>query len=1437
VRPVATQLSEWSQLGISAVDGYQQGGDARVMGITVLGPTQVAGAGTLSPRDRVVLGVLVANRGASVAPGQLADALWGEAPPDSWRKVVQTVVMRLRKVVGASAIETTSAGYQLKVAPADVDAWCFADLVDHARALAEVGELDRAVYALDDALAQWHGEPLEDLDGWPLAAAEVARLRELRRLAEEQRLEALVDLSLDDEAIATATALAVAEPLRERRWELLALALYRSGRQGEALRALSRARLTLREELGVEPRPELVALEQAILNQDRALAARVGRRPAVSERCPYKGLESYDVDDAESFFGRDIDVAACRQKLAEAGTLVVTGGSGSGKSSLVRAGLVTVLRAEGRAVAICVPGADPTAAVAAAVASAAPEAALVVDQAEELFTVCTDAEARNRFVDAIAACASTSPVVIVLRADHVGSTAAHPALRHFVEDGLYLLGAMTEPQLREAIEGPARLAGLRLEPGLVDLLVRDVVGEPGALPLLSHALAETWARREGRVLTVAGYRDTGGVQGAVATTAERLYEALPSDQQATTRAVLLRLVEVGEEGDPVPHRLPRAAIVDDRQRHVIDTLLRARLLTAGTDSLEIAHEALARAWPRLRGWLDEDREGQRIRQHLSATAEEWDALERDPTELYRGARLDGALQWARSSADRLAPTEQQFLDASVAAQEEEVRGHRRVARRLRIQVAGLTVLLVVALVAAGLAVVEQGRADDHASRADAIALAAQVSDISTLARTLPASQVDLALLLGVESHRLQPAIETEGALETALARTPPGLERVVRLDSPTLSPGIAADGRLLAVPRADGTVRLLSVPSLEEERVLRGRDGPAGIARFNGDGSRVAVGGVGGSVHVWDVTSGRLDGAPLETGGRFAFGFFDPADPIRLFTVAADGVKGTVVLWDRRDSAHPVPVGQPYRFEVDRKASPVATISSDGSVLAAGSSVFGSTAIFDVHTHARLREIPGSPGEFVPGTRTLATTETGSGQIQPRDAMTGLPAGAPLKGFDLVGGAVAITADGARLAAFDGDRGIRVFDLGTRSQVGVPLGLDTRDLPVGFLADGRLLTSGGSAIGIWRVGVTAPPFAVGLHGGYPPTQQVRGALVAGTDDVITESWEGEPLLRWDASSGALHGPAVHDEASNWFSVSPDGKYLAAPTADYSRFGIWSVATGERVATFDDGPPLGILAFWSPRGDMVVTGAVNERFVVVWDVSDPRRPVRLRELVLEDEPLGFPNVVVHPWWSVDGRLLAVVDYELDTVTVFDAGSGRRIWSDALAGDVGQVAFSPEGETLAVVSWDADGSSILTLWEIGEWDRRRSVVIPGSRAVGVEFLRGGEVLLTTSEIAGEAGFGSAVGSSGAQLWDAATLEPVGEPLLLGVSGSGHVDRDAEGDRAIIGSGGGTLLVWDLDVDHWEDMACDIAGRNLTRAEWVQYLPGERYHATCKEWPAGE
>jgi WD40 repeat protein len=255
--------------------------------------------------------------------------------------------------------------------------------------------------------------------------------------------------------------------------------------------------------------------------------------------------------------------------------------------------------------------------------------------------------------------------------------------------------------------------------------------------------------------------------------------------------------------------------------------------------------------------------------------------------------------------------------------------------------------------------------------------------------------------------------------------------------------------------------------------------------------------------------------------------------------------------------------------------------------------------------------------------------------------------------------------------------------------------------------------------------------------------------------------------------------------------------------------------------------------------MVATGSVNERFVVLWDLSIPRHPVRLRELDLGGEPPpGINDFVVIPYWSENGRLVAAVDQGRDDqVTVFDVDSGRRLWSSPLLSRVGQVAFSPDGKTLAVASADRRrDTSQVTLWTIGEWDRPRSIVPHGSAGIGVEFLRGGEVLVTTSDVAGRTGLRDATASTGAQLWDAATLEPIGEPVLFGANGSIFVNRDAAGHTAVIGSGNGRAFAWNVDVQHWEDLACRIAGRNLTRAEWSEHLPHEPYRATCRRWPTG-
>jgi hypothetical protein len=256
----------------------------------------------------------------------------------------------------------------------------------------------------------------------------------------------------------------------------------------DALRTLDRARRVLVEHAGVEPGGDLRRLEQAILEQDSGLAGGVPPvDPATS--CPYLGLLPYDVADAEAFFGRDRDLAHCLEVLAASGALVVVGPSGSGKSSLVRAGVVAALQRLGDAVTVIVPGAEPMRAMEQAQDRQGP---IVVDQCEEVVTAGADAVERERFLTALADRARCARVIVTLRADRIGDLTGHRGFAGLVERSLVLVGTPGEDDMRAIISGPAGQAGLLLEPGLGDLLIREVEGEPGALPLLSHVLRATW---------------------------------------------------------------------------------------------------------------------------------------------------------------------------------------------------------------------------------------------------------------------------------------------------------------------------------------------------------------------------------------------------------------------------------------------------------------------------------------------------------------------------------------------------------------------------------------------------------------------------------------------------------------------------------------------------------------------------------------------------------------------------------------------------------------------------------------------------------------------------------------------------------------------------------------------------------------------------------
>lgn len=466
---------------------------------------------------------------------------------------------------------------------------------------------------------------------------------------------------------------------------------------------------------------------------------------------PYMGLRYFDTSDAALFYGR----AALTCELTDcldAGErfLVIVGASGSGKSSLARAGLVTAWQAGieipggclGGPVHVITPTSHPLESLAASLTResesvtatatlmddlcqdprslhlyarkllsrvGAANMLLLVDQFEETFTLCKDPAERKAFIENLLAASQGGEngplrVVLTLRADFYHHCAEYDGLRQALQTHQLFIGAMTPDELREAIEAPARAAGWDFQPGLVDLILQDVGQEPGALPLLSHALLETWKRRQGRTLTLDGYAAAGGVRKAIAQTAENVYDRMTSSEQEIARGIFLRLTELGEGVQDTRRRASLAELAPaPGQQNAVDAVLKtladARLVTTAQDSAEVAHEALIREWPTLRKWLEADRESLRLHRHLTDSAREWERRGREPGELYRGARLAQTLEWAARNANAFSAQEADFLCAS-----QDVLQRERCAARLRwasIAGAGLLVLLTIVLALTG----------------------------------------------------------------------------------------------------------------------------------------------------------------------------------------------------------------------------------------------------------------------------------------------------------------------------------------------------------------------------------------------------------------------------------------------------------------------------------------------------------------------------------------------------------------------------------------------------------------------------------------------------------------------------------------------------------------------------------------------------------------
>ena len=612
---------------------------------------------------------------------------------------------------------------------------------------------------------------------------------------------------------------------------------------------------------------------------------------AVAE-CPYRGLLAFEPHDRHLFFGREEVVADVLARIDPGRLLAVVGASGSGKSSLLRAGVLAAVEAgelaSARSARLITPGAEPPLDL-----EDDQSVLVVVDQFEELYTQCHDTERRASFISALLS--RPGPVVIGVRADFYGELSVDAGLAASVARHQVLLGPMRDDDLRRAIAEPARLAGLRLEPGLIDLVMRDVAGEPGALPLMSHALRETWERRDGRTLTVAAYHESGGVSSAVAQTADAVADGTPESERPLLRNVFLRLTELGDDVEDTRRRVRIEELVPegtsgDKVRALLERLSDARLVTLDEGTAEVAHEVLIRRWPTLRRWLEEDREGIRLHRRLGDAARLWDAAGREPADLYRGTRLDAAAEWAKANGSRLNAAERDFLNASLDDSAQSQRRQLKANRRLRRALSGSAGLLLAALGLLVFALVSRHDAVRAEGSARSQALATQA--IGQVSR-----DPQRALLLSAAALKAAPTPEANLAASEALDAN------TVRSQLPSFGPQgcltanflfLFDHGRMAADNTCEGYVVFADL--LRKRIGRRVRVGPSSTDMVLGPTGRTLIVATGRDLVTVDVSSGRV--RRIFTG---PFPILQVAGPPgRYLAIADNDTVGTVDLGSGR---------------------------------------------------------------------------------------------------------------------------------------------------------------------------------------------------------------------------------------------------------------------------------------------------------------------------------------------------------------------------------------------------------------------------------------------------------------------------------------------------------------------------------------------------------
>ncbi|GAA0422082.1 hypothetical protein Acor_51830 [Acrocarpospora corrugata] len=1358
--------------------------DFQVLGsLQVLREGQVVALGN-APKVKLVLALLLSQAGQEVSADWLVEAVWGDRAPASARQNLYLYVHRLRRALGPELIHRSGTGYRVR--PEDkLDVVRFRSLLAEGRDALAADDIPGAGRTLRQSLDLWRGSAYEEFGDCLPLAEESEHLARLRLSAYEHWADAELRLGRAAELAGELTGLVRTHPFREKLVGQCMLALYRSGRQAEALEMYREVMASFVDQLGIEPGLDLRQLHESMLRAEPSLLVRPSANVAgrvVRAGSPYQGLAAFQQEDAALFFGRDTVLNRLAELTAQRSMIAVVGASGSGKSSLLRAGLLGSAVPAG---ALITPTAHPLQSLAKITGQ---PGVTVVDQFEEVFTLCSDEAERREFVEALIEASREPEAVVVLgiRADMLGRVSRYSELVEAIAgEGTLLLGPPSSYELTEMVTRPAAAVGLVVEPGLLAAALTDTGSEPGALPLLSHALRETWRRSADGELTLAGYRAIGGVRGAIAQSAEQLYHGLTEPERRTVRRIFLRLTALGDGGEDSRRPVARAELdgIGDTGvvERVLDRLAAARLVVLDTRTVEVAHEVLIRSWPRLHGWLTADRADLVVHHRLTQAAQHWLALQRDAGALYRDAPLQTTLSWANEHPNELNRLERQFLLAGEARQRAERTVERHRIRQLRRMLAALTVLV---LLAASVTVI----ALDQSRAAELARSVAQARQLALTAQSMVGTDPDLAGLLAVAAYQKSPDPQTFSALVSTAASarwhqvlkpdarqvfamrfSPAGDLLVTGDDQGFVSLWQADTGKLLAqygehrqlepsnLPPtvlqaafdAGGRTLATLAVGMSATSTLIVRDMPGGAVRvqrevgqrartmaLSSDGTKVAVGDSEGTVRLVDLRGGP-DLTFRHGGGRVAAVAFSP-DGAHLFAA----IRGTgVVSWDLGTKSR--------RLAID-----------DDQV---GAAAFDDTGRLLVVVRRHDVELWSVSGDRVRRAKALPYQEPWAWSMS-----------------TLAAGRLAVADENGLITIWDTERGMPLETYQDRRRA--------EALVVALSPDGRTLASSG---------LNGPIVVRDLGDAFAGHTGRVNDLDVSPDrrTVATASGDGSVRL-WDIGGRLIRLFDGHADSVEAVAFSPDGRSLAAVTRDHE-VTVWDLADGGRDALirYDALGSSTDVAIRPGSPNDVVTAALG-RFRM--DLGKPGKPtagVFGGEIQLATS-LDF---------SPDGRFLYSASAD-DVVIRHDmrTGEDERLLRTGQGG-LTDIAVSSDGRTIATA-----GGTTVRLWDAATGAHRATFTGHTAPVLSVAFSPDDRTVAAGGE------------SKTIIVWDARSTREI-------VTLTGHDTRVqalafASPDTLLSGANENRVLTWRLDAATAVDRICASTPRRLTAEEIRRYSATE-------------